>query len=45
MSRQNEWDTTHRIASEIPNCAGREKHWAISMLLTTLLDLLRSVGT
>lgn len=45
MSRPNEWDTAHSIASQIPNCAGRAKHRAISMLLATLLDLLRSAGT
>ena len=41
MSCPNEWDAAHRIAREIPACAVREKHAAISHLLAMLLDLLR----
>lgn len=42
MRRQNEWDTVHSMAAEIPACTGPAKHQAMSALLAKLLDLLRT---
>jgi hypothetical protein len=45
MSRANEWGAAHRLAAEIPTCAGPAKHQAISALLARLLDLLRGMAS